>query len=126
MNTRVRPNRTGKCHAVHPAVLSVLRKISLTTARPANSPAQRHAKVRQALMVGTDRTAIIKSDLTGIPWPDVPLDNHFFMNSQAGYQDNMGDLGTYDAGKAKSLLTSDGPEIATPYPLRPADLDSAS
>jgi peptide/nickel transport system substrate-binding protein len=65
-------------------------------------------KVRQALMVGTDRTAIIKSDLTGIPWPDVPLDNHFFMNSQAGYQDNMGDLGTYDANKAKSLLTSAG------------------
>ncbi len=65
-------------------------------------------KVRQALMMGTDRTAIIKSDLTGIPWPDVPLDNHFFMNSQAGYQDNMGDLGTYDQSKAKSLLTSAG------------------
>jgi peptide/nickel transport system substrate-binding protein len=65
-------------------------------------------KVRNAMWIGTDRTAIIKSDLTGIPWPDVPLNNHFFMNSQAGYQDNMGDLGTYDANKAKSMLTSDG------------------
>ncbi len=65
-------------------------------------------KVRQAMMLGTDRTAIIKADLTGIPWPDIPLDNHFYMNSQSGYQDNTGDLGTYDAAKAKSMLESDG------------------
>jgi peptide/nickel transport system substrate-binding protein len=65
-------------------------------------------KVRQAMMLGTNRTALIKSDLTGIPWPDIPLGNHFYMNSQAGYQDNTGDLGTYDAGKAKQMLTDDG------------------
>jgi peptide/nickel transport system substrate-binding protein len=65
-------------------------------------------KVRQAIMLGTDRKAIIASDLKGIPWPTIPLNNHFFMNSQAGYQDNMGDLGTYDANKAKQLLESDG------------------
>lgn len=65
-------------------------------------------KVRQAIMVGTDRTALIKSDLTGIPWPTVPLDNHFFMNSQAGYQNDTGDLGTYDNAKAKQMLTDDG------------------
>ncbi len=59
-------------------------------------------KVRQAMWLGTDRTAIIKSDLTGIPWPDVPLNNHFFMNSQAGYQDNMGDLGTYRLGQGRA------------------------
>ncbi|HEY2273616.1 MAG TPA: ABC transporter family substrate-binding protein [Jatrophihabitantaceae bacterium] len=65
-------------------------------------------KVRQAIMLGTSRDALIKSDLNGIPWPTIPLDNHFFMNSQAGYQDNTGDLGTYDLNKAKSMLTADG------------------
>lgn len=65
-------------------------------------------KVRQAIAIGTDRKAIIGSDLKGIPWPAIPLNNHFFMNSQAGYQDNMGDLGTYDPNKAKQLLESDG------------------
>lgn len=65
-------------------------------------------KVRQAIMLGTNRIALIKSDLTGIPWPDIPLNNHFYMNSQAGYQDNTGDLGTYDAGKAKQMLEADG------------------
>ncbi len=65
-------------------------------------------KVRQAIMLGTNRIALIKSDLTGIPWPDIPLGNHFYMNSQAGYQDNTGDLGTYDAGKAKQMLEADG------------------
>ena len=65
-------------------------------------------KVRQAIMLGTSRDALIHSDLTGIPWPTIPLDNHFFMNTQSGYQDNTGDLGTYDAGKAKQMLTDDG------------------
>lgn len=65
-------------------------------------------KVVDAMWIGTERTAIIKSDLTGIPWPAVPLDNHFYVNSQQGYQDNMGDLGVYNPDKAKQLLTSDG------------------
>lgn len=65
-------------------------------------------KVRQAIAMGTNRIPIIKSDLQGIPWPAVPLDNHFFVNTQAGYQDNTGNLGTYSADGAKSLLESDG------------------
>lgn len=65
-------------------------------------------KVRQAIVLGTQRDALIKSDLTGIPWPAIPLDNHFFMNSQAGYQNNAGDLANYDPNKAKQMLTQDG------------------
>jgi peptide/nickel transport system substrate-binding protein len=65
-------------------------------------------KVRQAVMLGTSRDALIHSDLNGIPWPTIPLNNHFFMNTQSGYQDNSGDLGTYDAAKAKQMLTDDG------------------
>jgi peptide/nickel transport system substrate-binding protein len=72
-------------------------------------------KVRQAIMLGTNRDALIKSDLTDIPWPTIPLDNHFYMNSQAGYQDNTGDLGTYDADKAKQMLTDDGFSMSNGY-----------
>ena len=72
-------------------------------------------KVRQAIVLGTSRDALIHSDLTGIPWPAVPLDNHFYMNTQAGYQDNTGDLGKYDATKAKQLLTSDGFTLSGGY-----------
>jgi peptide/nickel transport system substrate-binding protein len=64
--------------------------------------------VRQAIVLGTDRTALIKSDLTGIPWPAIPLDNHFFMNTQTGYQNDTGDLGTYNPDAAKQKLTADG------------------
>ena len=65
-------------------------------------------KVRQAIVQGTDRNALIKSDLSGIPWPNVPLDNHFYVNSQTGYQNDIGSLGVYDANKAKSDLEADG------------------
>ncbi|HVU61195.1 MAG TPA: ABC transporter family substrate-binding protein [Mycobacteriales bacterium] len=65
-------------------------------------------KVRQAVEMGINRDTLIKSDLNGIPWPVVPLDNHFFMNVQTGYQDNTGDLGTYNPTGAEQLLQSDG------------------
>jgi len=65
-------------------------------------------KVRQAVAMGIDRDAIIKSDLSGIPWPIIPLNNHFYMNSQSGYQDDTGNLGTYNPDGAKKLLESDG------------------
>jgi glutathione transport system substrate-binding protein len=72
-------------------------------------------KVRQALVLGTNRDALIKSDLKGIPWPDIPLDNHLYMNTQAGYQSNTGDLGKYDANKAKQMLTDDGFKMSGGY-----------
>jgi peptide/nickel transport system substrate-binding protein len=65
-------------------------------------------KVRQAVSMGTNRDALIKSDLEGIPWPIVPLDNHWFMNTQVGYQNNSGIYGKYDPAAAEQLLTSDG------------------
>jgi peptide/nickel transport system substrate-binding protein len=72
-------------------------------------------KVRQAIAQGTDRTALIKSDLTGIPWPAVPLDNHFFMNTQTGYQNNLGSLGDYSTSTAKSDLEADGFKMSGQY-----------
>jgi peptide/nickel transport system substrate-binding protein len=73
------------------------------------APLLKDVKVRQALAKGINRPAIAKSDLTGLgDWkPDV-LDNHFFVNTQDGYQDNSGDVGKYDPDGAKALLEEAG------------------
>jgi peptide/nickel transport system substrate-binding protein len=70
--------------------------------------AMKDEKVRQAIVMGIDRNAIIKSDLQGIPWPAIPMDNHFFVNTQAGYVDNSKPYGTYNPTAAANLLKSDG------------------
>ncbi|MBG0824666.1 ABC transporter family substrate-binding protein [Planomonospora sp. ID91781] len=65
-------------------------------------------KVRQAVAMGVDRQVIAQSDLQGLDWPIVLLNNHFFMNTQGGYQDNAGELGAHDPEKAKQLLDAAG------------------
>ncbi len=74
----------------------------------ATSPMLSDVKVRQAIAEAIDRTAIAKSDLAGLPWPDKPLNNHFFVNNQNGYQDNAAAVGKYDPAAAKALLDSAG------------------
>ncbi|SEG42493.1 peptide/nickel transport system substrate-binding protein [Nonomuraea solani] len=64
--------------------------------------------VRQAVQLGINRQAIAQSDLQGLDWPTTLLNNHFFMNTQEGYQDNAGELGTYQPEKAKQLLDAAG------------------
>jgi len=66
-------------------------------------------KVRQALMRATNREAIAKSDLAGLPVDvsKVLLGNRFFMPSQTGYQDNSGPW-SYDPEAAKKLLDEAG------------------
>ncbi|MFG1698996.1 ABC transporter family substrate-binding protein [Nonomuraea sp. NPDC049309] len=65
-------------------------------------------RVRQAIQLGINRQAIAQSDLQGLDWPITVLNNHFFMNTQEGYQDNAGELGVYDPEKAKQLLDAAG------------------
>ena len=67
-------------------------------------------QIRRALAMGTNRLAIAKSDLTGLPVGGniVTLDNHIFVNTQEGYQNNSGEIGTYDPDKAKQVLEDDG------------------
>jgi len=66
-------------------------------------------QVRKAIAKGTNRAAIAKSDLTGLPVGNpVTLDNHIFVNTQTGYQDNTGDLGKYDPEGAKTILDQAG------------------
>ncbi|MET9248352.1 ABC transporter family substrate-binding protein [Nonomuraea sp. NPDC003709] len=64
--------------------------------------------VRQAVQLGISRQAIAQSDLQGLDWPIALLNNHFFMNTQEGYQDNAGKLGAYDPGQARRLLDAAG------------------
>nr|WP_055506146.1 ABC transporter family substrate-binding protein [Nonomuraea pusilla] len=65
-------------------------------------------KVRQAIQLGINRQAIAQSDLQGLDWPITLLNNHFFMNTQEGYQDNAGDLGVYDPQRARQMLDAAG------------------
>lgn len=78
------------------------------------SPALSDPKVRQAIALGLDRDAIARSDLQGLGWKGALLGNHFFMNTQEGYQDNSGDLGRYDPARAERLLDEAGWRRASP------------
>ncbi|GII91753.1 ABC transporter family substrate-binding protein [Sinosporangium siamense] len=65
-------------------------------------------KVRQAIAMGINRQAMAQSDLQGLNWPIVLLNNHFFMNTQGGYQDNAGSVGVHDPAKARQMLDAAG------------------
>jgi peptide/nickel transport system substrate-binding protein len=64
--------------------------------------------VRHAIFLGINRQPILQSDLKGLDWPMQTLDNHVYMNTQKGYQDNSGGLNTYNPEKAKQLLDAAG------------------
>src|SRR3954452_13982089 len=81
----------------------------------ATAPLLKDVKVRQALALGINREAIAKSDLTGLNWPAQTMDNHFFVNTQDGYQDNTGDLGKYNPDQAKKLLDEAGWKMSGSY-----------
>jgi len=72
------------------------------------SPNLQDVKVRQALAMGIDRTAIGKALLGPIGLDPAPLNNHIFMTNQEGYKDNAGDVGKFNQDKAKSLLDEAG------------------
>ncbi|MDH2428243.1 ABC transporter family substrate-binding protein [Sphaerisporangium sp. TRM90804] len=72
------------------------------------SPALSDVRVRRAITMGLDRDAITRSDLQGLGWDSVLLGNHFFMNTQEGYQDNSGGSATYDPAAAERLLDAAG------------------
>jgi peptide/nickel transport system substrate-binding protein len=72
------------------------------------SPMLSDPAVRRAVAQGINRSAIAQSDLNGLNWPVRTMDNHFLVNSQEGYRDNSGDVGTYDPEKAKAALDAAG------------------
>jgi peptide/nickel transport system substrate-binding protein len=72
------------------------------------SPVLTDRSVRQAVLQGVNRIAIGQSDLSGLPWPIKPLDNHFLVNNASGYADNAGELGRYDPKAAGAKLDAAG------------------
>jgi peptide/nickel transport system substrate-binding protein len=65
-------------------------------------------RVRQAVALGMNRKSIVESALQDLDWPVRTLGNHFLMNSQKGYRDNSGDLGSHNPVRARELLDSAG------------------
>lgn len=74
----------------------------------AAGPVLSDVRVRRAVMLGIDRRALARSDLSGLGVPVRTLGNHFYVNSQSGYQDNADELGTYDPVRARRLLDEAG------------------
>ena len=66
-------------------------------------------KIRQAIVYALDRQAIAASDLAGIDWPVEPLNNHVFLQGQAGFVDTASVTGLdYSPDKARALLDEMG------------------
>ncbi|WP_341854804.1 ABC transporter substrate-binding protein [Brachybacterium sp. GPGPB12] len=66
--------------------------------------------VRQAIFRAIDREEVFLSVNATMPYPEntEPLNNHLLMTNQEGYQDNAGDLGSYDPEAAKKPLEDAG------------------
>jgi len=65
--------------------------------------------IRQAIVYALDRQAIAASDLAGIDWPVAPLNNHVFLQSQAGFVDTAKATGLdFNPEKAKAVLDEAG------------------
>lgn len=74
----------------------------------AASPVLSDVRVRRAVMLGIDRRAIARSDLSGLGVPVRTLGNHFYVNTQDGYRDNSGEFGVHDPERARRLLDQAG------------------
>lgn len=72
-----------------------------------DSPMLKDVRVRQAIAMAIDRTAIAKAELGQLPVVPVELGNHLFMENQTGYQDNSGVV-AYNPEKAKQMLDAAG------------------
>ncbi len=65
-------------------------------------------RVRQAVMLAVDRSALVKAAVNGLPLTVAPLGNHFFLPNQAAYQDNSGQFQHRDLAAAGRLLDAAG------------------
>jgi len=71
-------------------------------------PILKDVRVRKALAMAISRAAIARAMLAPLGLRAEPLGNHIYMANQAGYQDNSGEVGTYDPEKARQLLDEAG------------------
>lgn len=73
------------------------------------SPNLSDVRVRQALVMGLDRSQIAASDLAGLPVDTSPLNNNLYVKDQAGYVDQAVATGLdYNPTKAGQLLDEAG------------------
>ncbi|MFG2817828.1 ABC transporter family substrate-binding protein [Kitasatospora sp. NPDC048365] len=72
------------------------------------NPLLTDARVRQALFRALDRAEITRTDLAGLDWPYVPMNNHFLVPGQHGYQDNSDGLSRFDPQAAAQQLDEAG------------------
>ncbi|MCC6494727.1 MAG: ABC transporter family substrate-binding protein [Propionibacteriaceae bacterium] len=75
----------------------------------AEAPILSDVNVRQAIVMGLDRTVIAQSDLAGLPGDQVPLNNNLYVASQEGYVDQGKATGIdFDIEGAKAKLDAAG------------------
>ncbi|MGW3039014.1 ABC transporter family substrate-binding protein [Kitasatospora sp. NPDC001159] len=74
----------------------------------ARTPALSDPSVRQAVFQAINRDALIRSDLNGLDWPGVPLNNHLLAANQNGYRDNSLGLSRFDPAEAARKLDAAG------------------
>ncbi|GAA1040063.1 ABC transporter family substrate-binding protein [Virgisporangium ochraceum] len=70
------------------------------------------AKVRQALSMAINRETIAKALLGPLGQEPKVLNNRIYMGNHANYKDNSGEIGKYNADKAKQLLDEAGWKVA--------------
>ncbi|GAA0365288.1 ABC transporter family substrate-binding protein [Actinoallomurus spadix] len=64
--------------------------------------------VRRAVAIAIDRPAVARSALHGLPGRAEVMNDHVYVNTQRGYQDNAGGTGAYDPAEAGRLLDQAG------------------
>ncbi|MFJ4190099.1 ABC transporter family substrate-binding protein [Kitasatospora sp. NPDC089509] len=74
----------------------------------ARSPQLADPTVRQAVFQAINRDALIRTDLNGLDWPAVPLNNHLLVANQNGYRDNSLGLSRFDPAEAARKLDAAG------------------
>ncbi|MGA5818999.1 ABC transporter family substrate-binding protein [Kitasatospora sp. NPDC094028] len=74
----------------------------------ARTPALTDPTVRQAVFQAINRDALIRTDLNGLDWPAVPLNNHLLVANQNGYRDNSLGLARFDPAEAARKLDAAG------------------
>lgn len=65
-------------------------------------------KLRRAIAMAINRRALAEADLQGLNWPIRTMDNHFFVNTQEGYQDNSGVTAHFNPAAARKALDTLG------------------